>query len=340
MQQKIIAIIFALTALSTMADEVILKNGSIIKGKVIKVYLEKLIVETDFSPNIELDFDKVVSFTTDEEHSIKLSDGQILNGKISYQEKQISVQGEITQTNVESKHLAMLWDKGERAPDYVAPFEEKWSTTGALDFNKSEGNTDESNLAVHLNVTKEGENDTLQFYGKYKRSETDGEKTDDERIVGTDYEYRYSEHNSWYVRSEFEEDEFEDLELRSTIAAGFGHYFYKEEKITLRNRLGLFYRNESYENSDDEETVGLDIGLHFKYLFVDFGNWYTDISFTPSIEDFADYRLDHESGLSLPVGSGDRWSIKLGVSHEYNSEPADDTEDLDTTYFSRLELKF
>lgn len=331
---------FILLSYSSFADEIHLENGSIIKGKVIKIFQDKLLVETDFSPNIELNFAKVKSFTTDEEHSIKLSDGQKLNGKISYAKNEISVKGSITKTTVDTKHFAMLWKKDEKAPDYKAPFKKEWKNTASLDFNKREGNTDEMDLAFKASATLQGEKDKLKFYGEYKRSEKEGEKSADEKIAGVDYEYSYTSDDSWYVRTELEKDEFENLDLRTTVAAGYGHYFYKEKKITLRNRLGLLYRHESYSTDEDDETIGLDLGLQFKYLFTDFGNWYTNLTLAPSIEDLSDYRLKHESGLALPVGGADKWTLKLGVDHEYNSEPAGDNKELDTTYFSRLELNF
>ena len=327
-------------SISTQADEIQLKNGSVIKGKVLKIFKDKLLVQTDFSPNIEVDFSKVDSFSTDEEHSVKLSDGQQLNGKIVYAEKEMSVKGSITKTTVESQHLAMLWEKGEKAPDYVAPFKREWSHAVALDVNKKEGNTDESNFALQASSTLKGEKDTLKLYGKYKRAETEGEKSSDERIVGADYEYKFAAKDAWYLRFEFEKDEFESLDLRSTVAAGYSRYFLEDDQKTLRGRVGTLYRFESFDDDTNEETVGLDFGLNFTYLITDFGKWYTDLTWTPSVEDFGDYRLNHESGLSLPVGSADRWKFKLGIDHDYNSRPATGREKLDTTYFSRLELNF
>lgn len=340
MKKLILATIMSLMALSTHADEIILQNGSIIKGKISKIFQDKLIITTDFSPEITVNFKKIKSFSTDKEQSVKLSDGQQFNGKIAYDGKAISVKGGIAKTTVDAKHFAMLWKKGEKAPDYKAPFKKHWVNTAAIDINKKEGNTDELNLSVQASATLKGEKDSLKLYTKIKRAESDGDKTSDERIAGVDYEYRFTKKNAWYLRLELEKDEFENLDLRTTVAAGYGRYFFDDKVKTLRGRVGTLFRSETYSNDENEETVGLDFGLNYTYLIKDFGNWYTNLTWAPSVEDFGNYRLNHESGLSLPVGSKDRWTVKFGIHHDYNSKPADDLKKVDTTYFSRLELKF
>ncbi len=59
-----------------------------------------------------------------------------------------------------------------------------------------------------------------------------------------------------------------------------------------------------------------------------------ELTFTPSIEDFADYLLTQNSWLDLPLGSFKLWKVRLGLRNDYNSMPAGDREKLDTTYYS------
>ena len=99
-------------------------------------------------------------------------------------------------------------------------------------------------------------------------------------------------------------------------------------------------RHESYIIAvDTYETYGVDFGLNLTYTRPKQLEWYTNLTWTPSLEDFTQYRLTHESALSVPLGLS-HWNFKLGVRQEYNTEATVNAATLDNTYFSRLELSF
>jgi hypothetical protein len=159
-----------------------------------------------------------------------------------------------------------------------------------------------------------------------------------ELVAGIDYEANFTDMNAWYVRGELEYDPIEALELRTTAAVGYARYLIKEEDSLLRARVGLLYRHESYETGLTETKPGIDFGLtHMTHLW-DWGKLSTDITFTPSIEDFADYRIFQESKIGIPLNGSKSWSLQMGVSNEYNSLPIGNRDELDTTYFLRLAL--
>ena len=186
----------------------------------------------------------------------------------------------------------------------------------------------------------EGPKDHLLFYLRGSYAKEDGDKTDDELIGGIDFETRFAERHSWYARIELENDDIEELDLRSTAATGYGYYFFRETDHILRGRAGLMYRHVSYTGGDSESTVGMDLGLYHLYVFGDWGKLITDITYTPSLENFGDYRLFHESAFEIPLARSDIWKLQLGVTNDYNSQPVPGNTGLDTTYFSRLVLEW
>ncbi len=323
-----------------LADKIVVTGGSVITGKIKQINKEKMIVSTDFSDDIVLSMDKVLEYKTDDEVKVRLTDGQVITGQLDSSNSGVLLKGKSTETKAGAKSVVMLWDPEENAPDYVEPIERKWKYKVGASWVKKTGNTDEEDLGINFNATLEDEKDTLMFYGRYNNNKTDGESTENERIVGVDYEIRFKERSSWYVRGEAEDDEFEGIDLRLTLATGYGYYFKNEEHNKLRGRLGVFYRNESYNSDkDDESTYGLDLGLRFDYQLPNNFAWYTDVTYTPSVESIDEYRITHESALVLPIGETD-WSLKFGIRNEYNSEAPDDKDELDNTYFSILEVNF
>ena len=66
--------------------------------------------------------------------------------------------------------------------------------------------------------------------------------------------------------------------------------------------------------------------------------------YTPAIDDFGDYLLVQDSALEMPIGTEASvtrsWILRVGVRNDYKSEPAPDRDELDTTYYTRLLMRF
>jgi hypothetical protein len=179
--------------------------------------------------------------------------------------------------------------------------------------------------------------DELKFYGSYLRKDTDGEKTDDERKLGMRYTSYFKDPWGWYVRQEFENNEFKNLSLRSVTAAGLSLRFVDEDHYKLSGNAGLSYRHETYEdNSEDGTSAGLDLGLQHFYRVNNRFEIHNDFTLIPSFEDLADYLATQDSYIDLPLGDSEIWKLRMGLRNEYSSLPKGDEERLDTTYYSNI----
>ncbi len=337
---KLLTTAVLLTAFWANADSVTMIDGTTLKGKIKKIHEGKMVIGTDFSDDITINMDKVKDFQTDADVQVKTLDDQILIGSVVSDGSSVNVSKQQSQSSLKESKVKMLWLPGEKAPDFVAPFKKEWKFIAAGDWVKKTGNTDEDSIAAEFAGILEDMDDTLKIYLRYQWKKSNNEGVEDERLGGFDYEKRFGKRSSWYVRGELEKDKFEGIDLRATVASGYGYYFYKREDLKLRGRLGAFYRHESYsDDSDDNDTYGVDLGLRLDYTRPDTLGWYTDVNYTPSLESFSEYRFTHESAMTVPIGKTD-WFVKLGLRHEYNTEAAEDKDKLDTTYFSRLELHF
>ena len=340
MNKALLFTLLLISQLSLMADTVTLQNGLKLEGKITQIYLNKLTLETDFSDPIIIDFKKVKSFSTAEERSIKFDDEMELTGKFSYVDGKISLIDE-QGPSLEDKKFEMLWSKNENAPDYIPPFENKWENKISIDITKEKGNNDETEFEADFETTLTRKFDTLSIKAELEKTKKRDRVTEDEFRLNVDYERLFKVRGAWYVRSELEKDDFEELQVRWTTASGYSHYFVKNKEKILRTRFGLLYRQEQYiDSSFDQKTIGLDLGLRLKFPIDDRTYWYTHVTFTPSLEDTEDYRIEHESGVQVSLSDDHIWSLTFGVEHEYNSVPVVEVEELDTTYFTRLKLKF
>jgi len=309
--------------LHTNADEVRLKDGSLIKGKITKVHKGKLHLSSEIIGSISVSLENVDSYVTNGEVSVKDESGAVSQKKFN---------SEI------DNQIQSLWT-GDLDPDI---FVNRWTRLLYINMVKRHGNRDEENFDGGFQLSYLREFDTLKLYAEIEQDSRNDRKTSDEYRWGGDYEKRFGDdlRHSWYFRAEWEKDRIKDIDLKSTYAAGYGYYFIKEDKTLLRGRTGILYETVEYIEDDSTESVGVDFGINFKKTLFGDVSWYTDITYAPAFEDFGNFTLDHESGLEIPFKTSIDLSLKTGVQHEYDSIPAEDKSKLDTKYFMKLQLKF
>ncbi len=327
-------------ATSSFADTVTTTDGVVLKGKILKIHKGVMTLQTEFAGDISVKMEKVTAIKTDKPVSIETDDKQRLTGVVDASAEKILINDENSSSELKQGEVNMMWLPSEDAPDYVAPKKKEWQFTASGDWTKKAGNTDEDNFGLQFNGVLSDDIESIRIYLRYVNEYTNNVETDEEIVGGLDYERLVTPRSSWYARAELEKDEFEGIDFRSTIAAGYGYYFMKKENVKLRGRIGLFSRYEAYTDAvENSDTYGTDIGLRWDYKLPEKFSWHTDLVATPSLEDPSKVRFDHESALRLPIGDTD-WYFRIGVRHEYNSEALADKEYLDTTYFSRLEVNF
>ncbi|MCM8538972.1 MAG: DUF481 domain-containing protein [Lentisphaeraceae bacterium] len=305
------------------ADEVQLTDGSLLKGKVLKVFEDTLILKSDLIGKLEIKLKNVTSYRTDEKVTYKNLNGEMSEGL--YNSK-------------ENERIRALWSVG-KDPEV---FENKWTRLLYLNAVKREGNKDEQNYDGGFEIKYLREFDTLTLYANFDHDTSNDNKTAEEYGWGIDYEKRFGEdlRHSWYARADWEKDRLKDLDLRTTYATGYGYYFIKEKGTLLRGRAGIQYRTEDFIEDDSEESIGLDFGLRFEKTLFENISWYTFVTYTPAFDDFSNFRLDHESGITVPLNTEVNLSLKAGVNHEYDSQAPEGTQDLDTKYFMRIQVEF
>jgi putative salt-induced outer membrane protein YdiY len=235
------------------------------------------------------------------------------------------------------------WVEPDQDPEILAreaaaaELERKWKYQVNANISGKSGNTDEQSIGAGFSATLTGKEDELKFYGSYDRQETDGETSSDERKAGMRYTSYFHDPWGWYARQELESDEFENISLRSVTAGGLSYRFANEDHYKLSANAGLSYRYESYkDNTENQGSVGLDIGLQHFYRFKNKFEISNELSWVPSIEDFASYLLKQDSWVDFPLGDSRLWKIRIGLKNDYNSQPEGGRENTDTTYYSSL----
>lgn len=335
---KKILILTLLSSLVSMlrADVVITKDGSRLTGEITLIDNGAIHLKTAYAGALKISQDQVDSFETEDPVVVRLQSGTVMSGPV-----QASTDGKLKITSEDgvletsTAKITASWSPGSEDPE-VQRNRREWRYEAGFDLTGREGNTERFAIGTNLRAELKGPNDTLAFYFNYEQAEEDDNKTEDRIQGGGSYESFFSQTFGWFLRTELEADRIDNISLRSTNAGGLSYRFINKDKQSLVGRSGLGYRFTSFtDNKDDESSATLDFGLAHTYSFNDIFHMKNELTYVPSVEDFGNYRVVHDSGVEVPVGSGENWKLRLGVRNEYQSETSAD-EKLDTSYYTRM----
>lgn len=360
---KIIQVLSAVAALlvsAASADVIVTKGGSTINGKILGIDGGKIKVSTDFAGEIIVDQAQVESLNTDGPIYVTLEDGSTYLGPVSGDASGLSISSDNGQASTTVADVTESWKPGEQSPTEqrnaakLKNLQRHWAYEAAFDLTGKSGNTSSTGLGTSFRATLDGDADTLAFFARANFKDADGVKSADDARGGVDYSNKFSKNYNWYVRSEFGYDSIKDIEQLFTVAAGFGRVLSDTETRKMNIRAGIGYLYESYDDITVTDTNGdfleflpreatssasLDFGFTHKET-LEWGTWVNRTTFTPTIDDFGNFRLVHDTSLELPLKS-EGWSIRTGVNFNYDSEAElSDKEELDTTYYVRMVLKW
>ncbi len=335
---RILASMAAIGACVAVADEIKLVDGSLINGTVQQVFEGKVKIKTSFAGELVIDQKNVASIKTDADVNIATAEGK-KTGKLG--------------DDVALASVTAVWPEGAADPTLPKPPEgRKWKYEATVDITGKKGNTDKYDMGAGFKATMEGPDDKLVLYINGKRAReknmNTGKYTTTEKQVvgGADFERRIAEsRHSWYARAEYKYDPINDLDPSLTGAAGYGLYAVDKEDFKVRLRVGVSYVYRDYVSDKPcDDNVGLDASYHHelklkKLLGLEnIGDLITDVTYTPAFKDWDDYRLLHETSLSMPLGGSKVWALRLGVSNDYYSRVGAGKKHCDTTYFAKLVL--
>lgn len=339
--KKIIMLLCAGLALCGLSDEARLKDGTVIKGTVITLNDKIVEIKTAFAGTLKIDRALMSSLSTDEPVHVRLADGRTMSGVISSDEQGgLEIAAEPEPLTVPVAALHHTWTDPDDDPVVLArkALQRSWIYQIALNMNGSSGNTEKNQFGADVSAMLSGSNDELRLYALYSTSENDGEKSSDELKGGFRYA-NYLNGSPWglYLREQLEQDEFENISLRSVTAGGLSIRLASKEHFKLSGNAGLGYRWERYDDETaDSGEAGLDFGVHHFYLWENRLKMNNEISYLPVLSDFTTYLISQNSSLDFPVPGSDRFKVRLGVRNDYNSQPGGDRKKLDTTYYTSL----
>jgi putative salt-induced outer membrane protein YdiY len=314
------------------ADEVVLENGNVITGKVVKLEKGSLTLTTGFSEPISVQTSKVRRITTDEPVEVHLPGGEVVKGKLSSPEP-----GQVVIDGGEGRGpVAVSWERVESVnPPAVAV---EWTGSVTAGANLQTGNTERTSASIGAEAVKQSEIDRASFKLLYNYAEEGGEMTARNIFGAIKYDYFFTEKFYGYLSVELLSDKFRDIKLRSVVGPGAGYQLWDEKTSSLLLELGAAYFSEDLYAGVDDSWVTTRAAASFAWQLMENLKFTDSLVINNRLEDLGDFQLRNEAAIT--TGLGANWAMKLTNIAEYDSEPSPGFKSTDMFWILGLQYTF
>jgi putative salt-induced outer membrane protein YdiY len=331
----LLALAFGWAAATARADEVYLKNGNHLSGKIGTVVDGKLELETDFAGKLMIDWGQVERISTDQLLTVVLNDGSKLTGTL----RRSTAAGSMELATSALADPARIEYANVKALN--PPLEPAVKLSGRVNvgLNKTSGNTDSESAHADAEIVARSEKQRFTVGGTYNREEDDNRKTADNATGYMKHDYFLTKQIYWYVNGMLETDEFKDINLRTTVGTGLGYQIFESEAMNLSVEAGPSYVNTDYDKEDDEDFAAGHWAIRFDRFFFEklFQYYFSNEGFI-SASDTNDVFMFTKTGLRFPLRSG--FSVNAGFEWDWDNQPAEDTDESDYRYILSLGYGF
>ncbi|MBN2034356.1 MAG: DUF481 domain-containing protein [Deltaproteobacteria bacterium] len=332
MKSKVISIVMTAVFVSLIsawasADEVWLKNGDRLTGKVLSLEGGALVFSTTYAGDISIRWDEVVNLKTEEPSKVVLSDETTLKGPIS--------PGQGGKVSVKPEKLAEPVTTDLASVKIINPKPPKPPLTTTLRVNLgagfATGNTDKEDIYADGEFMARTDQNRYTIGGLYRRAESDNVKTEDKTMGYIKYDHFFTKKWYAYANANAERDEFKDLDLRSTLGVGVGYQIIDSERTNLSLEGGVSYVNENYVIAEDNSFTAGRWGLRFDHFLLpkslQYFLYHTGLQ---SLEDSEDLLLFTETGFRVPFYKN--LNLTAQMNWEYNKSPSAGKKESDYIY--------
>lgn len=293
------------------ADELRLKNGDRISGKLVAMEEGTLIFKTSYAGKMSIKWEAISTMSTEAPIRVVLSDETALNGITQSAEagKMKMKMGKI----VETVSFDLMEVRAINPKPAVTEPAVKTKGHVNIGLTSTRGNSDTGTQHLDGEFVARSSKNRFTIGAELNRAEDDGEKTVNNAFGSLKYDHFLTQ--KWYLYSSasFEKDEFKDLDLRTTLGLGAGYQFLETPITNLSLEAGLTYVNEDYDTGEDDGFPSARWALNFDRYFakkvIQFFHFHEGFV---GFEDTDDTIIRSKTGLRLPIYK------KLAATAQYN----------------------
>ncbi|MDH3900925.1 MAG: DUF481 domain-containing protein [Gammaproteobacteria bacterium] len=330
-----LALALLMPAGNTLADELLMKDGSRLFGEVLKRENGTLDFKTSYAGVIKVKWSEVSELHADKPMKLLLDDESTRTAQhIKTSEDGIylddDIEPDLAEPSLAQSELAFInpdpWRTGEG-----------YKLSGQINFalEKERGNTDTDEIDIDGDLIWRFRHDRFKMFGELERDRNNNKKTKDKWKLNNSYDHFLTK--KWYAGAflGLEHDKFADLNLRTIVGPKMGYQWFEGKAMNLSTEAGPLYTDEDFDTAEDDDYLALGWGINFdKYLFKEFMQFYHRQNGLWSMDDTSNLVWNTWTGLRFPLVLGFVASTEMQI--EYDSGAPNDVDEVDTTYTLKL----
>jgi len=235
------------------ADQVVLTNGDVITGAIVKKDGDKLTIKSEFLGEVTMPWTAVKSIHSDAELSVVLPTGETVKGKIASTGDQLQVAAGPQTKSAPLAGVTAVRDAAEQAhyerlqhPGIM----DLWN--GNLDFGVAlaRGNARSTTLTTAATATRATRTDKIGLYFNqiYSNARVNDVNATTASAVRGGWKYNRNISSRMFLTgfNDYEHDRFQNLDIRFVAGGGLGVKLVKTEKTQFDFDGGFNYQRENF----------------------------------------------------------------------------------------------
>ena len=326
---------------SPLFDEVTLKDGSVILGEIADMTSGTLSIKAAFGADgvVKIKWDQVARIETGHDHKFQFADGSLLKGKILLEDgKTMVLVSGLLRGPLDLEKVSAINPTEKKDVD----------VTGVINFGSSvaDGNTQTKTASFNTEVVARTERQRITLKGAWNYAENESSITARNTKGSIKYDFFLNKRFFLFASALFEEDKFQDLNLRTALSGGPGYQFimqgdYSEwwlEGLELYTEAGLAFFNEDRRVGVDDRYIAARWAIKLDWPFSDKITLFHNHEGFPGLERIDDLYISTEQGIRLTIWEG--FVSTLQVNWRWDNTPSPGFERSDALYLVTLGYQF
>lgn len=306
---SLIICVCLLSVTNIFADQITLKNGDRLSGKIIKQDDDKIILQTELAGIITISKTNIEKILADAAFT-----------------KETKEEAQTEKVETEKAETVKSEDKAETAvpsaPKRQSGLTEGWDGAANIGFSLTSGNADTATFTAGVRAEKSAEKDKWTTYLNtlWNRNKVAGINVTTSNAIwgGLRYDRNITKKLFGFGSFDFERDKPQLLNFRSVIGAGLGYHAIKNDNTELDVFGGAAY-NRTWFVGSTRSSAEILVGNTLKHKFNDRVKVQQGFTFYPNLTQTGEYRFVFDSTLSADVTKRIGWFVT--VADRYNSLP-------------------
>ena len=319
-----------------LADQVTLKNGDRLTGTVVKSDGKTLVLHTEATGDVTIQFTAIQEIKTDQELHVSLKNGKTAVGPVTATDGKIEIATKTGGTVEASKDDVTLIRNDAEQTAYDKSLHpglmHGWNGGINVGFSIARGNSQSENLALAFNAVHPTLNDKITLYATTLYTKNDlpapGSVAANLEQGGLRYDRNLNPRLFAFGGADFMSNALQFLDLRQVYTGGFGYHAIKSESTMVNFLGGINYTHETYSNGPVNLPVTVPLtyqsyGQTNKFAALTLGEELThqlgkstvvtqNLYFYPDLQDTSQYRGAFNFGTVTKISKWLGWQNQFG----------------------------